>query len=648
MLSPDNEIIDFKYNGIPLKSLNFEKTVRRSADGDIITRLFPDGLEISTYFRRIEEFGAFEWRNTLTNSSAENSCIVSELWDCAVSLPLPHDENRHYTAYLPREDECVMLCSPSGSTWSEKEFYDEPSLTSANHEAGMLFPGWKKRFTASGGRSSEGKAPFFNFHKGDMGYIVAIGWSGQWAFECERTNDDIIIKSGIDGLSFYIKGGEKFCTSSVVIMPYSGSFIDGQNKWRRLVRKHFSLIGRPGRLEYGPLCAGIWGGMPSDAVLDRLEIIDKHDLPFEYIWMDAGWYGDGKQPSPDEFEGDWGQHTGDWRVNLNYHPDGLKEVSEKVHQGGRRFLLWFEPERVIDGTPITVSHPEYFLRKDNSSNLLLDLGNESAWEYCFHTLCGIIEDLRIDFYRHDFNMSPLEYWNGNDASGRSGVSQIKHINGLYRLWDGLLERFPGLMIDNCASGGRRIDIETLRRSVPLWRSDAMCPADYRPETAQCHALTFPIWLPYSGTGAGRECDTYRLRSSYSPCLTVNYAYSQRDPFGYSGEKLDWIKKMCSEYLHVRPFLDGDFYPLTRFSICDDAWTVVQYDCPDKKAGVILAFRRPESCFDRGRFEIRGSVGAKAYTFTDADSNTSFRTENREIEIELPKKRSSKLLFYSYF
>ncbi|MBR4428633.1 MAG: alpha-galactosidase [Clostridia bacterium] len=643
----DREMIDFNYDGIPLGSLDFERSVRKNPEGEVIFRRFKDGLSVTTQIRQFDEFGAVEWRNTVENTSDKASGIISDLWDCAVYLPLPHDDDRKFTAYIPREKDCAIIYSPNGSEWSDKEFYDDPFTTCADHSAGMLFPGWKKRYTPAGGRSSQGKAPFFNIHKGDTGYVIAVGWSGQWAFECERANDFINIKSGIDNLSFSVYGGEKLNLSSVVIMPYSGSFIDGQNKWRRFVRKHFSLIGTPGRSVHGPLCAGIWGGMPTKDVLERLDVIDKHALPFEYIWMDAGWYGDGTSPSPDEFEGDWGQHTGDWQVNTNYHPDSLMEVSRKIHGSGRGFLLWFEPERVIDGTPVTKAHPEYFLRKDGSKNLLLDLGNDNAWNYCFETISGIIDRLKIDFYRHDFNMEPLAYWDLNDAPDRKGISQIRHVNGLYRLWDRLLERFPHLMIDNCASGGRRIDIRMLRRSVPLWRSDAMCPADFKPETAQCHSLTFPVWLPYSGTGAGRAYDTYRARSCYSSCLTVNYAFSQRDAFGDNPAKLDWIKHMCGEFLRVRPYLEGDFYPLTEFSACDDAWTVLQYDCPEKHEGVILAFRREKSGFDRGLFTLGGCKGAAKIVFTDADTQETFSVQSREIKIELPEKRSSKLLFYRY-
>ncbi|MBR5379625.1 MAG: alpha-galactosidase [Clostridia bacterium] len=642
----DAEVIDFKYGGVPLSLLPCRQKTEADGCRFVRTRAFENGLEAVTEGRYMEAFGAYEWKTTFRNGSSDPSGVISELWDCAVDLPLPHDGDRRRTAYMPRPEECAYLYSPCGSTWTEKEFYDDPRAITGETEKGMLFPGWKKRVSASGGRSSEANAPFFHIRKGNTGYVIAVGWSGQWTFMCERTNDSVKISSGIEGVRFYLKPGESVSTSSAVIMPYTGSFIDGQNKWRRLVKEHFSLIGQPGRLPHGPLCAGIWGGMSTRGVMERLDIIDKSELPFEYIWMDAGWYGEGDKPSPDEFEGDWPEHTGDWRVNLHYHPDGLKEVSRRIHAGGHGFLLWFEPERVRKNTPVAREHPEYFLRLENRSDWLLNLGNESAFQYCLDMLCEKIETLGIDFFRQDFNISPLAYWNAADEADRSGITQIKYINGLYRLWDELLRRFPRLMIDNCSSGGRRIDIETLKRSVPLWRSDAMCPADFRAETAQCHALTFPMWLPYSGTGAGRRCDTYLARSCYSPALTTNYTFSERDAFGDDESKLKWIKRMLLEYRKVRPYLDGDFYPLTSLSTQNDVWTVVQYDRPETKDGVVLAFRRAECGFSRGEFVLGGSSEQDSYTFTDSDSGEVAHVTGNLLTIEILEKRSSRLLFYT--
>ncbi len=89
-----------------------------------------------------------------------------------------------------------------------------------------------------------------------------------------------------------------------------------------------------------------------------------------------------------------------------------------------------------------------------------------------------ISELKPDCLRIDFNFSPLPFWRENDAQDRNGITEIKYINAFYRLWNILPDQFPNLIIDNCASGGRRIDIETLKRSVPLWRSDLVCPANY--------------------------------------------------------------------------------------------------------------------------------------------------------------------------
>ena len=156
--------------------------------------------------------------------------------------------------------------------------------------------------------------------------------------------------------------------------------------------------------------------------------------------------------------------------------------------------------------PIVSEHPEYFIGPPDAQdqNRLLDLGDEAAWQYCYETVANLVETLGMSCYRQEFNMSPLKFWRINDADDRKDITEIKHIMGLYRLWDALLERFPHLIIDNCASGGRRIDIETLRRSVPLWRSDAQCSANYPPEWAQVHNMTFSAWMPYSGTGTERE------------------------------------------------------------------------------------------------------------------------------------------------
>lgn len=389
--------------------------------------------------------------------------------------------------------------------------------------------------------------------------------------------------------------------------------------------------------------------MSSKEVIERIEKIRDERLPFEYVWMDAGWYGEDTKPTPDEFEGDWSRHTGDWRVSKFCHPDGLKDVSKAVHDAGMKFLLWFEPERVFTSTPILKEHPEYFLKIADKRHYLLDLGNEEAWQYCYDMLAGHIENLNIDFYRQDFNFSPLDYWRANDAEDRQGICEIKHISGLYRLWDKLQEKFPSLLIDNCASGGRRIDIETLKRSVPLWRSDLQCHANYNIDAAQMHSQTFNLWMPYSGTGTGRGYDEYRVRSSYAGGLTTNYSFSGREKFCDTLEKTEFIRKYTTEYLRVRPYFSEDFYPLSEVTSATDAWCVTQFNRPENKDGLLQVFVREHAPYETARFILKGLDENAEYLFTDLDGG-EFSVSGKELvtkglKLTVLEKRKAKIYLY---
>lgn len=647
----NNKRFSFKLDG--KNAWDLEYTRESGENGNELTSVyvFDGGIRVTNIAKKYDKFGAYEWVNYIENTSDMPSGIISELWDCDCTLPLKHEEERKWIAHQPDVKTATKIYAPGGSVWSKDEFNCDIDTIKNNDRINHIAVGNTKEYFPTGGRSSDGRAPFFNVHKDGEGYILAIGWTGQWKCSIYRGNDDITFRSKIEDTFFRLMPGEKIRTSSVVIMPYECDVIDSHNKWRRLVKEHFSLIGKDGRDQNGPLCAGIWGGMKTSSVMERIEKIKSNGLPFEYIWMDAGWYGIDTKPTPDEFEGDWGCHTGDWRISPLIHPERLKDVTKAAHDAGMKFLLWFEPERVIRTTPIAVEHPEYFLSSDDAydNNRLLNLGDENAWQYCFDTISGLIEELQIDCYRQDFNFPPLPYWRKNDASDRKGISEIKYINGLYRLWDKLLERFPKLIIDDCASGGRRIDIETLRRSIPLWRSDLQCPANYDIEGSQCHNLSFNLWMPYSGTGSGRPYDEYRIRSAYAAALTTNYSFSERESYCDTAEKVDFIKKYTNEYLSVRPYFSEDFYPLTEFSEKLDVWCAMQFNRTEKNDGIVEVFRRENAPYETACFVLRGLDTDRDYLFTDADGG-EFTVSGKELSenglrLTVEEKRKAKIYFY---
>ena len=646
----NNKRFSFKLNGENAWDLPFKSETVEEKNTLTTVYQFENGIKVTNIAKKYDKYGVYEWVNYFENTSDMPSEIISELWDCDCAMPLEHEENRKIEAYFPDIKTATKIYAPSGSKWTKKEFYSDIDKIENNARINHIYPGQKKQYSASGGRSSEQNAPFFNISKNGKGYIFAIGWTGQWNCEIIRDNDSVTIKSKIEDTHFKLMPGEQLRTSSIVIMPYDEND-EAHNKWRKLVKEHFSLIGSGGRDKTGPLCAGIWGGMTSASVLERIKAIKENNLPFEYIWMDAGWYGIDTKPTPDEFEGDWSIHTGDWRVSPLIHPNGLKDVSKTAHDAGMKLLLWLEPERVISTTPVAVQHPEYFLASDSEqgNNRLLNLGNPDAWSYCFETISKIIEEVGIDCYRQDFNFSPLSYWRKNDDFDRRGITEIKHINGMYKLWDALLEKFPNLIIDNCASGGRRIDIETLKRSIPLWRSDYQCPANYDIEASQCHNQTFNLWMPYSGTGTGRAYDEYCVRSAYAAALTTNYSFSEKENFCDTEEQVEFIKKNANEYLKVRPYFSEDFYPLTEVTDKLDVWCAMQFNRPLYGDGIIEVFRREHSPYETAIFELKGIDKESNYRFTDLDGGeftiSGFEIIEKGLKLTVTEKRKAKIYLY---
>ena len=183
-------------------------------------------------------------------------------------------------------------------------------------------------------------------------------------------------------------------------------------------------------------------------------------------------------------------------------------------------------------------------------------------------------------------MIPCHYWEKNDKPDRIGISEIRHIEGLYAYWDSLLVRFPDLLIDNCASGGRRLDIETTTRSAPLWRTDYQYG---EPNGYQCHTYGLNFYLPIHGTAIYKS-ENYTFRSGLGATAVMNWEVT-----GRNSESIPAMQKSIMEYKFLRPYFYGDYYPLTGTDELtqDDIWLAYQMNRPSAGDGIIVAFRRKD-------------------------------------------------------
>jgi len=299
-------------------------------------------------------------------------------------------------------------------------------------------------------------------------------------------------------------------------------------------------------------------------------------------------------------------------------PDGLVHGAVKEYGTGS----WSY------GYLIPAEHPasSTFRRYDDqvkggaNGNQLLNLGDPAARKWLTEHIDKLIVDNGIDLYRQDFNMDPFEYWRSNDAPDRQGITENKHVVGYLAFWDELRRRHPNMLIDSCASGGRRNDLETMRRAVPLWRSDYA----YEPIGHQSMTYGISMWLPYYGTG------TVAVESApyYGGGVTPVHPYafwSNAVPALGCGidirEKgLDYpaLRKLFDDWRSIAPDFYGDYYPLTPYTLAEDAWMGWQFNRPEKGDGMVEVFRRAKAPRTTLQVKLRGLDPKALYRLTVVD------------------------------
>jgi len=338
--------------------------------------------------------------------------------------------------------------------------------------------------------------------------------------------------------------------------------------------------------------------------------------------MDAGWYVN---------DGSW-VNTGTWKVDRKRFPNGLRPITDHGRAKGVKSIVWFEPERVTTNSWLFENHPEWCLEAKSLPKSiayqgkwrLLDLGNPEAWRWLVDHIDKIITDEGIDLYRQDFNIDPLAFWRAQDAPDRQGITEIRYVTGYLAYWDELRRRHPTLLIDSCASGGRRNDLETVRRSLPLLRDDYL----FDPVAQQAHTYGVSFWLPYHGTGTRfietfvgpseasqkpvEKVDPWLFRSHMAPSVTACWDV-RRDDLDY-----DALRHLVQQFERISPCYLGDYYPLTSYSLDKDVWMAWQFDLPDSGEGVVQVFRRDDSEEESAHFRLHGLEANATYEMENLD------------------------------
>ncbi|MBO5935227.1 MAG: alpha-galactosidase [Clostridia bacterium] len=501
----------------------------------------------------------------------------------------------------------------------------------------------KKNLTSGGrvfsgvdGKPTEKYLPYFNISGENYGMLLGIGWTGQWIAEISESKGMTDITAKQEYLEAYLLPGEEIRSPLVSVGFYKNDNpLKGFNLFRNWImdcvypenvtKNHYTVME----------VAGPMSTRTSDEIIGILDSFD--DSVFnqtDAFWMDAGWYS---------YNEGWYDGVGNWTVDTSRYDNGIIELSSYAKEKGLGHVLWYEPERVFRGTNFynKGSVNEQWLIDIGDDNFMWNLADEDAFSYYCEYLLASMKENGVTVYRQDFNFPALDYWKTADEQyydGRTGVCENHYVTNLYRFLDFLEENIEGLIIDNCASGGKRLDLEMTYRSIPFWRSDYNCSvhADLFDAT-QAHTYGLSFWLPISGTALNMTSE-YSSRSTILPLMLMDFYAHQVPTFGF--------------YHEQRDLMTGNYYPIDFGSFDADEMHAMQYSSEDGLSGTALVYKRAKVRLSEYDVVFNGLVRDATYEVYDFDNPEKVYTLTGEelmsdgLAISLPDGEKAIILMYS--
>ncbi len=526
----------------------------------------------------------------------------------------------------------------SFSTGNAKLYYSMGSNTAASDfsliKKDLSFV--KRNFSGVDGKPTEAYLPYFNICGKNHSMILGIGWTGQWAAALSESKGETAITVKQEHFEAYLLPGEEVRSPLVSLSFYKN---DNPLKGFNLFRKWVMDSVYPENVTQNSYTvmevAGPMSTRTSDEIIEILDGINESVYAqTDAFWMDAGWYS---------YNEGWYDGVGNWTVDTSRYDNGISELSEYAAQKGLGHVLWYEPERVYPGTQFhnTGSQHEEWLIYGDGDNIMWNLANEEAFNYYCEYLLNSMKENGVTVYRQDFNFAPLEYWQRADKEfygGRIGICENHYVTNLYRYLDYLCENIDGLIIDNCASGGKRLDLEMTYRSIPFWRSDYNC--DFHSdlfEATQSHTYGISFWLPITGSSLYMQ-NEYSARSDIMPLMLMDFFSNTHPDFSFHKEQ--------------RELMAGKYYPLDFGSFDKDKMHAMQYSSDDALSGTALIYKRANVKSTEYTVKLNGLVPSVSYSVYDTDypetvyNLTGEELMNEGITLTLPEGEKALILMYN--
>jgi alpha-galactosidase len=331
---------------------------------------------------------------------------------------------------------------------------------------------WSQASAASvGSWSTEKYLPMAVVENTSLGvaWFWQIEHNGSWYWEvsnlAERGNlasDVYAYLGGPDQLHSQawknLQPGRTYTTVPVAIGCVRGGFQDAVQALTTY-REQICIRKRPAQhlpcgVIFNDFMNCLWGDPTEEKELPLIDAAA--DAGCEYFVIDAGWYAEQNE--------DWSSTVGGWQPAKTRWPRGIRFVLDRIREKGMIPGLWLEPEVAGKHSALAAKPDSWFFMRHGqrvikNSRLLLDFRNPEVRSYLDAVVERLVKEYGVGYIKMDYNTDTLE---GTSQSAESlGQGLLEHNRAVLAWLDGLLDRYPELVIENCGSGGGRMDYAML-------------------------------------------------------------------------------------------------------------------------------------------------------------------------------------------
>ena len=426
------------------------------------------------------------------------------------------------------------------------------------------------KFSVGSNRGASGPQypPYLSISKdatefaGDV-HAMTLIYSGNHLSNLERDQyNHLRLQIGLnpDTFAWQLGPGESFQSPQAVLSFSDKGYNGNSNAFHQFFNKH--LIPQNWVKKPRPVLVNSWEMSYFD-VSEKImkDLIDSaKEMGFETVVLDDGWFGERTSSKTS---------LGDWQVDANKFPNGIKPLVDYAKEQGLQFGIWFEPEMISPNSDLVKSHPDWVMRTAEYEPLLgrsqyiLDLTNAEVQTFIIDLLTRSIEDFGVSYIKWDMNRHMTDP--ASNLPNRTHANEYSHryMLGLYRILDTITTLFPEVLFENCSSGGGRLDPGMLYFMPQTWASDNTDGLD-RQRIQYGVSYLFP---PYSLTGhvssvpnhqTGRVID-FETRKHLASSTNMGY---EMDIMQLSDHEKAVVKAHVEGYKEDRDFLmASEFYRL---------------------------------------------------------------------------------------